>query len=132
MVAGPSQTSPHDPLARAVAAGFALVASADRELDDAALERFAELVGARAEFPQVDARRAEHALRGVCQNMLVDPVRARDVALTAIRCVQGHAEGQDLVLRAALLARQTRPPGAAEEDALAAIRHALGVDLVES
>lgn len=112
-------------LASAVAAGFAWVVSARGALEVSAVQGFLRTLEADARLAPVDRRRAEHAIRGVCQAMMVDAGRARAHALDTVRSIRNQPYAAELVLAVAELASRAPLAGAAEETAMSEIQDAL-------
>jgi tellurite resistance protein len=118
-----------DALLRAVCGAFAVVATADGDVADVEIERFLQVVRARADvFPALDLERLEDSFRDLAQALLTDPEDGRRRALAAIAAVRGDPKHRDLVLAAARIAvlADDRVQGC-EQRVLTDVRAALGV-----
>ncbi|HJK94741.1 MAG TPA: TerB family tellurite resistance protein [Polyangiaceae bacterium LLY-WYZ-15_(1-7)] len=116
-----------DTLVQAVAAAFALVATADRELADAEVDRFLQVLADDPAFEAVDASAIGPQFRALAQAVLDRPEEGWLVALSRLQKVE--PERIDHVIRAAQIAIVA--DGALhpqEEAALRRICEALGID----
>ncbi len=118
-----------DALLRAVCGAFAVVATSDGDVADVEIERFLQVVRARADvFPALDLERLEDSFRDLAQALLTDPEDGRRRALAAIAAVRRDPKHCDLVLAAARIAvlADDRVQGC-EQQVMADVRAALGV-----
>ena len=117
-----------DEVVRAVAGAFAFVASADGQVSESEIERFAALVHSVEIFHALDPVALVRAFRDVGQALLTDVGDGRTRALSLIRAVAGRAEEARVVLASAQIAMEADGRIKREERAaLDEIRATLGV-----
>lgn len=119
------QAALDDELVRAVAAAFALVATADRDLAESEIERFLQVVREDPALAPAMNFGLENAFRALAQGVLDDPEQGWFVCLAVLRKCRRH----DLIVRVAQIAivadGQLKEQ---EEAALARIEATLNVD----
>ncbi len=91
-----------DGLLRALAAAFALVATADVEIAEAEVQRFLQMVRSDSTFQRVSADVLEPHFRELTRAMLDNPQRERDRALALIR--ETSPQHAELIVAAAQMA----------------------------
>ena len=89
-----------DELVRAVAAAFALVATADRDLAESEIDRFMQVVKEDPALARATDLGLGNAFRKLAQGVLDDPEQGWFVCLAVLRKCRRH----DLIFRAAQIA----------------------------
>jgi tellurite resistance protein len=118
-----------DEVQRAIAGAFAAVVCADGQLDEAELERFAQLLRDDATFPGVDPDRAAAAFGDLARAILADYADGYARALDAVTLAAVVPGAPEAIVRAAQVAVVADQRLAASEEAvLGRICRALGLN----
>ena len=109
-----------EPMARAIAGAFALIACADGELSESEVDALVQAVLAAGVVPGLDVARVESTFRDVCQAMMTDVEDGRRRALKLVEPAKQDPAQAQLVAHAAQIAMYA--DGRVQKPELAALK----------